>query len=131
MTTTSPDDRRVPIRTRVEHLPLAERVARGRDARAEVPQASHAELPLGSERPAPIALLEGQAESRVPEIGDVVLADFPEQGGEVEATVARDIDRADSTVRVTLRVGDTTTSSRSGRSARWSQSCALLGSPIN
>ena len=39
------------------------------------------------------------------EVGDVVLADFPEQGGEVEATVVRDIARTDSTVRVTLRVG--------------------------
>ena len=39
------------------------------------------------------------------EIGDVVLADFPEQGGEVEATVVRDIERTDSAVRVTLRAG--------------------------
>ncbi len=37
------------------------------------------------------------------EVGDVVLADFPGQGGEVEAKVVRDIDRTDSTVRVTLR----------------------------
>jgi hypothetical protein len=37
------------------------------------------------------------------QIGDVILADPPEQGGEVEATVVRDIDRTDSTVRVTLR----------------------------
>jgi hypothetical protein len=38
------------------------------------------------------------------EVGDVVLADFPEQGGEVEATVVDDIARTDSAVRVTLRV---------------------------
>ena len=38
------------------------------------------------------------------QIGDVVLADVPEQSGEVEARVARDIDRTESTVRVTLRV---------------------------
>ncbi len=37
-------------------------------------------------------------------IGDVVLVDFPGQGGEVEATVAREIDRTERTVRVTLRV---------------------------
>jgi hypothetical protein len=37
-------------------------------------------------------------------MGDVILADLPEQGGEVEATVVREIDRTDSTVRVTLRV---------------------------
>ena len=35
------------------------------------------------------------------QIGDVVLADFPDQGGEVEATVVRDIGRTESTVRVT------------------------------
>jgi uncharacterized protein (DUF2252 family) len=68
MTTTSRDDRRVPIRTKVEHLPLAERAARGKAARAEVPRAAHAELALGSDRPDPIALLERQAESRVPEL---------------------------------------------------------------
>jgi hypothetical protein len=38
------------------------------------------------------------------EVGDVVLSDFPEQGGEVEATVVDDIARTDSAVRVTLRV---------------------------
>jgi hypothetical protein len=37
-------------------------------------------------------------------MGDVILADLPEPGGEVEATVVREIDRTDSTVRVTLRV---------------------------
>jgi hypothetical protein len=38
------------------------------------------------------------------EIGDVVLIDLPEQGGEVEAKVVRAIDRTDRTVRVSLRV---------------------------
>lgn len=38
------------------------------------------------------------------QIGDVVLIDLPEQGGEVEATVAQEIDRTERTVRVTLRV---------------------------
>jgi hypothetical protein len=36
------------------------------------------------------------------QIGDVVA--LPEQGSEVEATVVREIDRAELTVRVTLRV---------------------------
>jgi hypothetical protein len=36
------------------------------------------------------------------EIGDVVLIDLPEQGGEVEAKVVRTIDRTDRTVRVSL-----------------------------
>jgi hypothetical protein len=38
------------------------------------------------------------------QIGDVVLIDLPEQGGEVEAKVAREIDRTERAVRVTLRV---------------------------
>jgi hypothetical protein len=38
------------------------------------------------------------------EMGDVVLIDVPEQGGKVEATVVRAIDRTDNTVRVWLRV---------------------------
>jgi hypothetical protein len=38
------------------------------------------------------------------QIGDVVLADLPEQGGEVEAKVVREIDRTERTVGVTLRV---------------------------
>jgi hypothetical protein len=38
------------------------------------------------------------------QIGDVVLADLPEQGGEVEARVVREIDRTETTVRATLRV---------------------------
>lgn len=38
------------------------------------------------------------------EIEDVVLIDFPEEGGEVEAKVVRSIDRTEATVRVSLRV---------------------------
>ena len=38
------------------------------------------------------------------EMGDVVLIDLPEQGGEVEAMVVRAIDRTDTAVRVALRV---------------------------
>ena len=38
------------------------------------------------------------------EIEDVVLCDLPEQGGEVKARVVRPIDRAGTTVRVSLRV---------------------------
>ena len=39
------------------------------------------------------------------EIGDVVLVDLSEEERPVEATVVRDIDRTDTTVRVTFRVG--------------------------
>jgi hypothetical protein len=40
------------------------------------------------------------------ELGDVVQVRLPEQDEQVEATVVRDIDRTDTTVRVTLRVGE-------------------------
>ena len=38
------------------------------------------------------------------ELGDVVLIDLDGQEGQVEATVVRDIDRTETTVRVSLRV---------------------------
>ena len=38
------------------------------------------------------------------QLGDVVLIDLDDEAGDVEATVVRDIDRTDTTVRVHLRV---------------------------
>ena len=38
------------------------------------------------------------------QLGDVVLIDVDDEAGDVEATVVRDIDRTDTTVRVLLRV---------------------------
>ena len=38
------------------------------------------------------------------QLGDVILLDLPEQGGEVEATVARHPERTVATVRAALRV---------------------------
>jgi hypothetical protein len=38
------------------------------------------------------------------EIGDVVVIGLPEEEAEVEATVVREIERTDTTVRATLRV---------------------------
>ena len=52
----------------VPHLSVAERVARGRAARAEVPRSSHAGFEAVAHRADPIALLEQQAETRVPEL---------------------------------------------------------------
>ena len=49
-------------------LTPAERVARGRAARADAPRSSHAEFTPAADRPDPIALLEEQAASRVPEL---------------------------------------------------------------
>ncbi|MGZ4570293.1 MAG: DUF2252 domain-containing protein [Blastococcus sp.] len=45
-----------------------QRVARGRAARSEVPRESHAEFSAGAERPDPLALLEAQGLTRVPEL---------------------------------------------------------------
>ena len=51
----------------VEHLSRADRVARGKDARAVAPLESHAEFAPGPGRD-PVGLLLGQAGSRVPEL---------------------------------------------------------------
>jgi uncharacterized protein (DUF2252 family) len=52
----------------VPHLSVAERVARGKAARAEVPRASHAVFEPSPRRADPVELLERQAKSRVPEL---------------------------------------------------------------
>jgi len=52
----------------VRQLTPAERAARGKAARAEVPRDSHAVFDPPSDRADPIALLEEQARSRVPEL---------------------------------------------------------------
>jgi uncharacterized protein (DUF2252 family) len=54
--------------TPVAHLTVAERVARGKAARAEVPRSSHATFDPSPKRTDPIELLERQAETRVPEL---------------------------------------------------------------
>ena len=53
---------------RVEHLTEAERVARGKAARGEVPRSVHAAWEPPRARPSPVKLLEEQAQSRVPEL---------------------------------------------------------------
>jgi uncharacterized protein (DUF2252 family) len=52
----------------VPHLTVAERAARGKAARSEVPRSSHAVFDPPAHRPDPVELLESQAESRVPEL---------------------------------------------------------------
>jgi uncharacterized protein (DUF2252 family) len=52
----------------VEHLTTAERAARGKAARAEVPRSSHASWQPPSVRRDPVAILEEQALTRVPEL---------------------------------------------------------------
>jgi uncharacterized protein (DUF2252 family) len=60
--------RRTPAAAPVPHLTVAERIARGKAARAEVPRASHAIFDPPSDRADPVELLERQAETRVPEL---------------------------------------------------------------
>src|SRR5262245_1502497 len=52
----------------VPHLSVAERVARGKAARAEVPRSRHAVFEPSADRLDPVSLLERQAETRVPEL---------------------------------------------------------------
>jgi uncharacterized protein (DUF2252 family) len=70
-TTTSRTKRpaaRKPAAAAVPHLSVAERVARGKAARAEVPRSSHAVFEPSSTRADPVELLERQAKTRVPEL---------------------------------------------------------------
>jgi len=50
------------------HLSVEERVARGKAARREVPRESHADFSPGAFRRDPVALLQRQATTRVPEL---------------------------------------------------------------
>jgi uncharacterized protein (DUF2252 family) len=59
---------RYQLDTEVGRLTPAERVARGKAARAQVPRDSHAVFDPSADRPDPIALLEQQAKTRVPEL---------------------------------------------------------------
>jgi uncharacterized protein (DUF2252 family) len=52
----------------VPHLSVAERVARGKAARAEVPRANHAAFTPPPGRADPLEVLESQASTRVPEL---------------------------------------------------------------
>jgi uncharacterized protein (DUF2252 family) len=51
----------------VAHFTVSERAARGRSARAECPRSSHAGFELAGDRD-PVAILEAQASSRVPDL---------------------------------------------------------------
>jgi uncharacterized protein (DUF2252 family) len=62
------DTRRYQLDTGLAQLTAAERVARGKAARAEVPRDSHAVFDPPPDRPDPIGLLEEQGKSRVPEL---------------------------------------------------------------
>jgi uncharacterized protein (DUF2252 family) len=53
---------------RRRHLTVDERAARGRAARSEVPRSSHGRWAPAADRPDPVALLEDQAASRLPDL---------------------------------------------------------------
>jgi uncharacterized protein (DUF2252 family) len=52
----------------LQHLTPEERAARGRAARAQIPRSSHGAFTPSAHRPDPVALLEKQAATRVPEL---------------------------------------------------------------
>jgi len=60
--------KRYQLESGLERMTPAERAARGKEARAAVPRDSHAVFDPPAGRPDPIALLEEQARSRVPEL---------------------------------------------------------------
>jgi uncharacterized protein (DUF2252 family) len=66
--TTEIADKRRSAPAKVEHFTPAERAAHGKAARADVPRSAHGEWGPASKRPDPVALLEEQAASRVPEL---------------------------------------------------------------
>jgi uncharacterized protein (DUF2252 family) len=51
-----------------EHLTVDERIAKGKKARVRAPRRSHEQWEQGAGRPDPVALLQGQAATRVPEL---------------------------------------------------------------
>lgn len=52
----------------MEHLSVAERAAKGKEARARVPRRSHGVWAPAADRFDPVALLEEQAATRIPEL---------------------------------------------------------------
>jgi uncharacterized protein (DUF2252 family) len=50
------------------HLTPADRAARGKAARSDIPRETHAHLDLPGDRPDPVSLLEAQSAGRVPEL---------------------------------------------------------------
>jgi uncharacterized protein (DUF2252 family) len=67
-TTGQKKQRRASPAGKVVHLTVAERTARGKAARAEVPRSIHAQWEPAPDRPDPVELLEEQSRTRVPEL---------------------------------------------------------------
>jgi len=65
---TAPTSQQHKVEQPVVHLSVADRVALGKAARVKVSRASHGEWAPASDRPDPLALLEAQETTRVPEL---------------------------------------------------------------
>jgi uncharacterized protein (DUF2252 family) len=109
--TPEPPGERTPLRrgpaSPTTHLTLAERVAAGRAARRELPRRIHGELGPSAGRSDPVALLEEQARTRVPELvpiryGRMLVSPFAFYRG-AAAIMAADLTATrSSTLRVQL-----------------------------
>jgi uncharacterized protein (DUF2252 family) len=89
---------------------VAERAANGRAARAEVPRSVHATWEPSASRPDPVALLEEQGESRVPELvpiryGRMLVSPFTFYRG-AAYLMASDLSNIPSTRQVVQLCGD-------------------------
>ena len=98
------------LRGPVEHLTMAERTANGRAARADVPRSVHATWEPAASRPDPVALLEEQGESRVPELvpiryGRMLVSPFTFYRG-AAYLMASDLSNIPSTRQVVQLCGD-------------------------
>src|SRR3954467_3726479 len=94
----------------VEHLSRAERLARGKAARAEVPRSAHAGWAPPAVRRDPVAVLEEQAQTRVPELvpirhGRVLVSPFTFYRG-AAAIMAADLAAGPRTSLWTQLCGD-------------------------
>ena len=94
----------------VEHLTLAERAANGRAARADVPRSVHATWEPSADRPDPVAMLEEQGDTRVPELvpiryGRMLVSPFTFYRG-AAYLMASDLSNIPSTRQVVQLCGD-------------------------
>ena len=98
------------LRGPVEHLTVAERTADGRAARTDVPRSVHATWEPSAGRPDPVALLQEQGESRVPELvpiryGRMLVSPFTFYRG-AAYLMASDLSTIPSTRQVVQLCGD-------------------------
>ncbi len=94
----------------MEHPTVAERSARGKAARAEVPRSTHAEWRPSPDRPDPVDLLEEQAASRVPELvpiryGRMLVSPFTFYRG-AAYLMASDLSNSPNTGQIVQLCGD-------------------------